>query len=88
MRTLMNLRDVDLIDEPAGHVLPGDWIETYGGVGAHAFDRVLSVRYHEDNRPHGRDIVEFTLDKPAGSWATTFEAGAERVLRVGRPRTA
>jgi hypothetical protein len=86
MRDMIDFNDVDLHNDVAGHVMPGDWFDTGCGVGGHSFKRVVSIRYIEDNRPHGKDRVEFTFDVPAHSWAPTSEMFADRAVWFGRPR--
>lgn len=86
MRNMIDFNDVDLHNDVAGHVMPGDWFDTGCGVGGHSFKRVVSIRYIEDNRPHGKDRVEFTFDVPAHSWAPTSEMFADRAVCFGRPR--
>ena len=84
MRNLIDFNAVTLHTDRADHVMPGDWFDTKCGIGAYAYARVVSVRYIDDNRPHGKDRMELTFDVPANSWATTTEMFVDRMVRFGR----
>lgn len=85
MKNLVDFNTVELRNETAGHVMPGDWVDTGCGIGAHAYVRVVSIRYIEDDRPHGKDRVEFTWDLPAHSFTQATEMFVDRKVRYGRP---
>lgn len=85
MANLVDFNTVDLSDATAGHVMPGDWIDTGCGIGAHAYVRVISIRYIEDDRPNAKDRVEFTLDVPAHRAMSTICVNVCMPIRFGRP---
>lgn len=76
---------VEMHEAPADHIMPGDWFDTRCGTGSLAYFRVASVRYIDDNRPHGKDRMELTLEMPVGSWSITRQVFTDKVIRFGRP---
>jgi polyisoprenoid-binding protein YceI len=82
MRNLIDFNAVTLHHDRADHVRPGDWFDTKCGIGDYAFARVVSVRFIDNNNPHGKDRVELTLD--AASWAVTRTMMVDQMVRFGR----
>lgn len=80
----MVLNDVDIREKAAAeYVLPGDWYERASG----RFDRVLTVRYIKDDRPHGKDRVEFTFDVDDHVWARSDEMFVDAKVCFARDKS-